>query len=606
MTLTNRWNTLAAGALLVASAAGLAGTRADTTQTPARGAAQTPAAVRTADLVIRGGKIVTVNEDRPEAQAIAVRGDTIVALGSNQDVQPYIGTGTRVIELKGALAVPGLIDAHAHFTGVGEAARNLKLGTAKSWDDIVRMVGDAARKAKPGEWIIGRGWHQEKWSQVPSPNVEGFPLHDALSRVSPNNPVWLTHASGHAAFANALAMKMAEVGKSTADPTGGKILRDRDGNATGLFNERAQSIVGDALARDRATRTPAQVEADLRTVIELASREALSKGLTTVHDAGSPPATIEVMKRVVDEGKLPLRVWMMLREQSPGALASDMPKYRTVNYGDKRFTVRATKRAIDGALGSRGAWMLEPYADLATSGMNTDSLDDIRKVAELAITNDYQMAVHAIGDRGNRETLNIFEETFRRHPEKNSRSLRWRIEHAQHISAADIPRFGRLGVIASMEGIHATSDAPYVLARLGPKRAEEGAYVWQKLMKSGALIANGTDAPVEDIDPIPSFYASVARKTKDGSVFYPDQRMSRMEALRSYTINAAFAGFDEANRGSLSVGKLADITILSKDILTIPEDQIPSAQILYTIVGGKVQYSGGTAAAATPVHGKRQ
>jgi predicted amidohydrolase YtcJ len=598
----NRWNGWSAAAALLASAAWLTG--AGATQAPARGTAQTPAAATAADLVLRGGKIVTVDDARPEVQAIAVRGDTIVAVGSNQDIQKYVGAGTRVIDLHGALAVPGLIDAHAHFTGVGEAARNLKLATAKNWDDIVRMVGDAAKKAKPGEWIIGRGWHQEKWSQVPSPNVEGFPLHDALSRVSPDNPVWLTHASGHAAFANALAMKMAEVNKSTADPEGGKILRDKDGNATGLFNERAQSIVGGALARDRATRTPAQVEADLRAVIELASREALSKGLTTVHDAGSPPSTIEVMKKVVDEGKLPLRVWMMLREQSPDALAVDMPKYRMINYGDKRFTVRATKRAIDGALGSRGAWMLEPYADLATSGMNTDSLDDVRKVAELAIRNDYQMAVHAIGDRGNRETLNIYEGTFRRHPDRTSKALRWRIEHAQHLSAADIPRFGRLGVIASMEGVHATSDAPYVLARLGPKRAEEGAYVWQKLMKSGALIANGTDAPVEDIDPIPSFYASVARKTKDGAIFYPDQRMSRMEALRSYTINAAYAGFDEANRGSLSAGKLADITVLSKDVMTIPEDQIPSTQVLYTIVGGTVQYTG-TPAAPTSAPGKR-
>jgi len=593
------WTRVTAAALL-ASAGWIVATRAQT-PSPAS-AAQPPSAARPADLVLRGGKIVTVDEARPEAQALAVTGDTIVALGSNQEIQRFIGPATRVIDLKGALAVPGLIDAHVHFTGVGEAARNLKLGTAKNWDEIVRMVGEAARNAKPGEWIIGRGWHQEKWSEVPAVNVEGFPVHDALTRVSPDNPVWLTHASGHAGFANALAMKIAEVSKTTPDPDGGKILRDKDGNATGLMNERAQSLVGAALARDRATRTPAQIEADLRSVIELASREALAKGLTSVHDAGSPPSTIEVMKRVVDEGKLPLRVSMMLREDA-SRLAEDMPKYRTVNYGDKRFTVRMTKRAIDGALGSRGAWMLEPYADLATSGMATDSLADIRMIAELAVKHDYQMAVHAIGDRGNRETLNIFEETFARHPEKHSRDLRWRIEHAQHLSAADIPRFGRLGVIASMEGIHATSDAPYVLARLGPKRAEEGAYVWQKLMKSGAVIANGTDAPVEDIDPIPSFYASVSRKVKDGSIFYADQRMSRLEALRSYTINAAFAGFDEATRGSLAVGKLADVTVLSKDLMTIPEDEIPSSQILYTIVGGKVQYTG---AAAAPSSAGRQ
>jgi hypothetical protein len=549
-------------------------------------------AARPADLVLRNGKIVTVDSARPDAQAIAINGDTIAALGSNQDIQAFVGPATRVIDLRGALATPGFIDAHVHFTGVGDAAKNLKLATAKNWDDIVRMVGEAAKKAKPGEWILGRGWHQEKWSETPSPNVEGFPLHEALSRVSPDNPVWLTHASGHAGFANAVAMKLAEVTKATGDPEGGKILRDKDGNATGLFNERAQSIVGNALARDLATRTPARVEADLREVIELASREALSKGLTSVHDAGSPPQTIEVVKKLVDEKRLPLRVWMMLREDA-SKLAADMPKYRVVNYGDKRFTVRATKRQIDGALGSRGAWMLEPYTDLpSTSGLNTDSLDDIRMIAELAIKNDYQMAIHAIGDRGNREVLNIYEETFRKHPEKNSRELRWRIEHAQHISGADIPRFGRLGIIPSMEGIHCTSDAPYVVARLGAKRAEEGAYAWQKLMKSGATIANGTDAPVEDIDPIPSFYASVSRKTKDGSVFYPDQRMSRMEALRSYTINAAYAGFDENIKGSLAPGKLADITVFSKDLMTVPEDEIPSTKILHTIVGGTVQYEG--------------
>ena len=556
-----------------------------------RPSGQAPGAARPADLVIRGGKIVTVDEARPEAQAMAVSGDTIVALGSNQEMQRYVGPNTKIVDLKGALATPGFIDAHTHFTGIGEAARNLKLATARNWDDIVRMVGEAAKKARPGEWILGRGWHQEKWSEAPTPNVDGFPLHEALSRVSANNPVWLTHASGHAGFANALAMKIAEIQKTTADPAGGQILKDKDGNPTGLFNERAQSLVAEALARDRATRTPAQVEADLRQVIALASQEALSKGLTTVHDAGSPPSTIEVMKKVVDEGQLPLRVWMMLREDA-GKLAADMPKYRVVNYGDKRFTVRATKRAIDGALGSRGAWMLEPYADLATTtGMLTDSLDDIRMLAELAIKYDYQMAVHAIGDRGNRETLNVYEEAFTRHPEKDGKALRWRIEHAQHISAPDIPRFGRLGVIASMEGIHCTSDAPYVLARLGPKRAEEGAYVWQKLLKSGAVIANGTDAPVEDVDPIPSFYASVSRRVKDGSVFFPDQRMSRMEALRSYTINAAYAGFDEAIKGSLAAGKLADVTVFSKDIMTVSEDQIPTARILYTIVGGKVRYS---------------
>jgi len=545
------------------------------------------AAPAPADLVLRGGKIVTVDDKVPEAQALAVVGDTIAAVGSDADIARYIGPSTRVIDLKGAIAVPGLIDGHAHFTGVGEAAMNLKLAQAKDWNEIVRMVGDAAKTAKPGEWIVGRGWHQEKWSSRPSPNVDGFPVHAALSKVSPNNPVLLTHASGHASFANAKAMQIAGITKTTPDPPGGKILKDPGGEPTGLFNERAQELVSRALGADRAKRSPAEKEAEARKVIELASREALAKGLTTVNDAGSSPATIALMEKVVDEGKLPLRVWMMLRE-TPDKLAVDMPKLRVVNYGDKRFTVRGIKRQIDGALGSRGAWMLQPYADLETVGMNTDTLDDLRASAELAIKYDYQLCVHAIGDRGNREVLNVYEEAFRKHPEK--KDLRWRIEHAQHISAADIPRFGKLGVIASMQSIHATSDAPYVLARLGPKRAAEGAYVWQSLMKTGAVVSNGTDAPVEDIDPIPNLYAAVSRKLKDGSVFFPEQRMSRLEALRSYTLSAAYAGFEDTIKGSLVAGKLGDITVLSKDIMTIPEDDIPSTRVLFTIVGGKIQY----------------
>src|SRR5262249_17702074 len=315
--------------------------------------------------------------------------------------------------VKGALARAGLMEGEGDCTGVGQAAMSLKLGTAKEWDDIVRMVAEAAKTAKPGEWIIGRGWHQEKWGHRPEPQVEGFPVHDRLSKVSPNNPVLLTHASGHAAFANAKAMDVAGITKDTPDPDGGKILKDRQGNPTGLFNERAQGLISRALDADRAKRTPAEVDADLRKQIELASQEALSKGLTTVDDAGSPPSTIETMKKVVDEGRLPLRVWMMLRE-SPDRLAVDMPKYRIVNYGDKRFTVRGMRGAIDGALGARGAGMPEPYADLATTrGMNTDTLDDIRRSAELAIKHDYQLCVHAIGDRGNRETLNIYEQAFK-------------------------------------------------------------------------------------------------------------------------------------------------------------------------------------------------
>jgi len=278
----------------------------------------------------------------------------------------------------------------------------------------------------------------------------------------------------------------------------------------------------------------------------------------------------------------------MIREEN-SKLAQDLSKYRIINFGDKRLTVRAIKRAIDGALGSRGAWLLEPYSDLpASTGLNTTPIEEIKETARLALAHGFQLCVHAIGDRANRETLNIFEESFRAHPEK--KDLRWRIEHAQHLSAADIPRFAQLGVIASMQGIHCTSDAPFVTARLGAKRAEEGAYVWQKLMKSGAIVINGTDAPVEDVSPIASFYASVTRKLGNGSVFYPDQRMSREDALKSYTLSTAYAAFEENVKGSLTAGKLADITVLSSDILTAPEDEILKTEVVCTVVGGKIAY----------------
>jgi predicted amidohydrolase YtcJ len=550
---------------------------------------RTPA-VEPASLVLRNGRIVTVDEAKLEAQAMAVRGDTIVAVGTNEEIQPYVGRDTEVIDLAGQLAIPGFIEGHGHFTGVGQARMNLNLTKAKSWDEVVAMVADAAKQAKPGEWILGRGWHQEKWDKAPQPNVEGFPTHEAVSRVTPDNPVLLTHASGHATFANAKAMELAGITRATPNPPGGEILKDRRGNPIGIFRETASGLVRKALAADRAKMTPAEVEAELRRQIALASEEALSKGVTSFQDAGSSFETIDVFKKVVDEGQLRLRLWVMIRAANE-ELAQKLAAYRLVNYGDKRLTVRAIKLTLDGALGSRGAWLLEPYADLPTStGLNTVPVDVAKETARLAMQHGFQFCVHAIGDRANRETLNIFEEAFKANPDKTG--LRWRIEHAQHISAADIPRFGQLGVIASMQGIHCTSDAPYVIQRLGEKRAEEGAYVWQKLMKSGAIVSNGTDAPVEDVDPIASYYASVTRKLDDGRRFYPDQAMSRMEALKSYTWNAAYAAFEEDIKGSLAPGKLADVTVLSKDILTVPEDEIRSARVVYTIVGGRVMYRG--------------
>jgi len=545
-----------------------------------------------ADLVLRNGKLITLEEGAPQAQALAARGGKITAIGTNQQMQSYIGPSTKVIDLGGRLAIPGFIEGHGHFMGLGSSKMVLNLRDVRNWDQIVAMVAAAAREAKPGTWILGRGWHQAKWDPPPSPNVQGFPVHDALSKVSPHNPVLLTHASGHAGFANAEAMRLAGIDKNTPNPAGGEILKDAQGNPIGLLNETAQQLVSKALNNYRSRLPSTEIAAEARQQVDLAVRECLSKGVTTFQDAGSSLATVDLLKALANENKLGLRLWVMLREPN-ARLAPNLSKYYMLGVGDHHLTVRAIKRQIDGALGSRGAWLLAPYSDLPAgtanmSGMNTEDLGDIRKTAELAITNRFQLCVHAIGDRANREVLNIYEAAFQSHPDK--KNLRWRIEHAQHIDPADIPRFGLLGVIASMQGIHCTSDAPYVIARLGRKRAEEGAYVWQKLMKSGAVVSNGTDTPVEDVDPLASFYASVSRKLKDGSVFFPDQRMSRMEALRSYTVNNAYSAFEEDSKGSLKVGKLADITVLSKDILTIPEDEIPTAKVDYTIVGGKVMY----------------
>ncbi len=553
----------------------------------ARTSAEQQPAPPPADLVLTNGRVVTVEDAMPEAQAVAVRGDRIVALGTSADIARYAGPSTRIIDLRGQLAIPGFIESHGHFNGVGAAELQLKLMKTTSWEEIVSMVAGAVKTAKPGQWIYGRGWHQEKWTSRPSPNVEGFPTHASLDAVSPNNPVILTHASGHASFANGKALEVSGITRTTPDPPGGDIIRDASGEPTGLLRERASGLIRGGTGEPRPA--PAYQLARARKMLELASQEVLSKGVTTFQDAGSSFADVDVMKTMVDEGRMGVRLWVMIRQPN-ALLEQNLAKYRMVDYGNGHLTVRAIKHSIDGALGSRGAWLLEPYSDkLDSVGLNTTSTEIVSVTARLALQHGYQLCVHAIGDRANREALDLFEQTFRTNPDK--KDLRWRVEHAQHLSAQDIPRFGKLGVIAAMQGVHATSDAPYVTARLGARRAEEGAYVWQKLMKTGAVVSNGTDAPVEDVDPIASYYATVSRRLPDGSVFHADQRMSRMDALKSYTINGAYAGFDEGTRGSLKVGKYADIVVLSKDILTVPEDQIPTAQVTYTIVGGTVVYA---------------
>ncbi len=536
-----------------------------------------------ADLVLRNGNIVTVDDANPAAQALAAKDGRIVALGSDADVEQYIGSNTEVIDLDGMTAIPGLIEGHAHFIGVGDANLQLKLMEVPNWGEIVAMVEEAVAQAEPGELIRGRGWHQEKWDEVVEGSVEGVPTHHSLSAVSPDNPVILRHASGHATFANAKAMEMAGLGAETRSPSGGEIVRDASGNATGYLKESAGGLLGPA--REGA------VAPDPRRVVELAQEEAMSKGLTSFQDAGSGFNTIDVFREMAEDGSLKIRLWVMIRA-SNADLAEKLPDYKIIGAGDDRLTVRAIKSSIDGALGSHGAWLLEPYNDLPESSGLPRDIEGIYETAELAIQHGFQLGVHAIGDRGNRVVFDIYEETFEEHPDQED--LRWRIEHAQHLHPEDISRFGNLKVIASMQGVHATSDGPWVEPRLGEERAEWGAYVWQDIMKAGGMVTNGTDAPVEDVDPLASFYATVSRRMNNGDVFYPDQRMSRMEALKSYTINVAYSGYEEDIKGSLEVGKLADVTVLTKDIMTIPENEIPSTEIAYTIVGGEVMYTGGT------------
>jgi predicted amidohydrolase YtcJ len=541
-----------------------------------------------ADLVLVHGKIVTVDANHPSAEALAVRGDRIIAVGTDAQIQRHIGQTSRVLDLRGRLAIPGFIDSHAHFTGIGEAKQELDLTKAKNWDEIVALVAAAARNAKPGEWIRGRGWHQEKWTRRPEPDIDGLPFHQGLSKVSPDNPVLLTHASGHAALANAKAMELAGVTAKTPDPSGGEIVRDEQGNPIGAFRETAQGLIERAYGRSVRNRTPAQREADEIKTINLASAECLAKGITSLHDAGTSYATIDIYKKLAEQDKLGVRLYAMI---SAGDLflGGKLSQHKIIGAGGNHLTVRSIKLLIDGALGAHGAWMLAPYADLpASTGLNTMPLKAIQQAVRLAIESDFQVCTHAIGDRANRETLDIYEEAFASHPDK--KGLRWRIEHAQQLDPADIPRFGRLGVIAAMQGIHCTSDGPWVIQKIGEERARTGSYVWRDLIKSGAVISNGTDAPVEDVDPIPSFYASVTRRLKDGRVFFPEQRMTREEALASYTINGAFAGFQENDLGSLAAGKLADITVLSKDIMTVPEEEILTASVVMTIVGGRILY----------------
>lgn len=532
------------------------------------------------DLIITNAHIVTVDESLPEAEALAIRNGVIIAVGDAATIAEMSGRSTRVVDAGGRLVTPGFIDAHAHFWGVGSLRLQLDLLGKPSWQSIVDAVAAAVEQAEPGDLIVGRGWHQNDWLEAPARMIGDLPHHEKLSAVSPNNPVILTHASGHMTFANAYAMELLGITAETADPAGGEIVREVNGDPAGPFRQRASNL----LAPLRNSWEP-----DMAEVVRMAEREALSLGITTFGDAGTPVHHIREMMRVHAQDPLQVRLHLMVRDRTE-VMTEALPELAGAIEGDPFFRVSGIKRAIDGALGTHGAWMLEPYADNpGTAGFNTTPLETIREAGELALQHGLQLAVHAIGDRGNREALDLYEALFEEHGVYGP-YLRWRIEHAQNLHPDDVPRFRELGVIASMQGVHATSDGPWVARRISEARAQRGAYIWRTLLENGVTIINGTDAPVERLNPMHSFHSSVTRLMPTGEVFFGEQVMTREEALRSYTLDSAFGIFREHDLGSLTPGKLADIVIWSGDFMRGDADTIRDILPVMTFVGGELVF----------------
>ncbi len=542
-----------------------------------------------AECVLRGGTVISVDPAIADAEALAIRDRRILAVGSNAEIDALVGDKTEVIELDGATVVPGFIEGHGHFLGFGEAQMILDLQPTTSFDEVVEKVREAVDRAQPGEWILGRGWHQERWQPAPENAFDGVPSHHALSEVSPNNPVLLTHASGHASFANRSALELAGIDRDSINPEGGVIVRDDRGAPTGFLRQSAQMQAREALNRSQQRMTAAEREERFLRQVELAGAAALRHGITSFHDQGLSFADIDRLKRLAEEGKLPIRLQVAVRGESNADMDQRLPEYRLIGHGNGFLTVRSIKRQIDGALGTHGAWLLDPYADMeSTSGLPQMPNDVLRETAEIALRHGFQLNTHAIGDRGNREALDVYQAVFE--SAESDKKLRWRIEHAQNLHPDEVPRFAKLGVIASMQGIHATSDGPWVPQRLGQQRAQQRAYVWRSLLDAGAVICNGTDVPVEPISAIASYHASVTRRMANGERFFPEQAMDRLQALRSYTLDCAYAGFDETHLGSITPGKLADLVVLDRNLLTVDEAQIADAQVKMTLIDGEVRY----------------
>ena len=541
------------------------------------------------DSIYTNAEIYPVVEKEVAYDAIGVKDGKISMLGTTEDLLLHKGENTLVHDMNGQFLMAGFIEGHGHYSGLGKSLQNLNFLADTSWQQITAKVDAKISETEPGEWIYGRGWHQEKFTKVPEEALGKYPTHTSISELSKDHPVILIHASGHSLFANEKAMELAGVNKETPDPVGGKIIRNNSGEAIGVFEERAMTPIRNAY-QEYLNEMPEEKRKEIwKDAIKIAEEECLSKGITSFQDAGSKFHELKWYEEMARNGEHNLRLWVMVRH-SAAEMENKLSDLRMLDVGDGFYTCRAVKSELDGALGAHGAWLLEPYSDKKDfHGQNTTEVSEVEKIAQMAYDNEMQLCVHAIGDKANRATLDIFESYKNK---DKSADLRWRVEHAQHLHVDDIPRFKEIGAIASMQGIHCTSDAPFVETRLGHERASEGAYAWRSLLDAGAVVVNGTDAPVEDVNPLASIYASITRKRKNPEMeFIPEQVMTREEALYSYTMAPAFAGFEEDKKGSIEIGKYADFVVLDKNILTCKEDEIENIDVLHTIVAGKIRYS---------------
>ena len=525
------------------------------------------------------GRLVTMDPQQPQVSAVAISNGRFNFVGDQAAALALRGPDTRVIDLEDATAYPGFIDAHLHVAGIGAAQRSVDLTGASSFSELVDRVAARASTLRPGVVLQGRGWHQSKWLKPPAGHIAGFPTHHALSEAVPNHSVVLEHANGHSVLLNQRALEQLGIDANTIAPEGGVIVIS-DGQPTGLLHETAIELAAPLQAYDAQT---------AEELVELAQQHLLSEGITTAHDAGASQVDLAAQWAMARRGDLDMRLYSMVFASDEGALSEWLARGPLISAGGAKLTVRSIKVQADGALGSRTAWLHAPYTDAPnTSGVLTYDLDALAALIRDSREDNWQINVHAIGDRANSEVLAVFA------PFTDSDSdHRFRIEHAQHLRLGDGPLFAEQGVIASMQPIHLSSDRPWAIDRLGQRRIVEGAYIWRDLLSAGVIVASGTDAPVEPVDPIANFYAAVTRKTLKGlpeTGFEPAQKLSRMEALHAMTLAAAYAAFEEQDKGSIEVGKLADLTVLDQDLTTVPEAEILSTEVLLTIVGGEVVY----------------